>query len=877
MITGRLLAKLGILFYILFTLLPDSSTQVLQFPWVLIAQVGLGCFAIAGLLNIWRKSIPFYLLGNGLDWAIAGLFIALSLSTIFATFPAQALWNSLIAFAFFVAIYVTHNYLHSGSKNLSASPTTDRGQARSPLQWLLTFQGVLNVGFILESLCLWSLQTFLPKLSELNQINLLGLNLTYDFSDIESRNGSPLGHQNYVAGYLMLALPLLIGLAIAQKGWWRKFWIAGIVLGAIDLYTTNSRGGSIGLVLFLVFGALVLVLRSSLNRWLVLFTGGGAIAVAGGLIALNPRLQASVVSLVNLPSHFNLQSFKGSSELFFRAIAAYTGWQIGLDHWLFGAGVGSAPLLYQQYRPSWAGREAEIMFQLHSTPVQLWAELGTVGIVAVLILLVAAISLFAKFHFSRTWHANAEAQIYTYSLFGSLLAYGAIAITDYQLDVLAIAGSLTIVFASLAYLGQIHTKDLVVLGNYRLPRLWLSWVSTAYLIGAIAWLAPVNFAWLSSNTGFIYLSKARADLEANRSDAAITNLAQFQQKLEQAYSLTSWEPYYAYQLGWNLADIGLQNPTLPQAKELQQQSLAWLRKGIAANPNNEFGYNTAAWLSLAESAYPQAEQFFRRSLELVPAKRSLSFGLGVSLLRQGKMEQGIQAIAHEALNDPIFMTSPRWTEPQWQPLYPKAMAELDRLYDRMLKSSPNPSLQASLQLSRAALHWWSGNVSGSNELKATGNPTAVLLAEAIPLGMNPTTTSTTTSTPNQNPQLDKIKQNPQTPAEMVVSAWLNPNLRLKLLEKAYAFATRSLPDQSSALIVQALSDRMDRSPSLDAWLRQPLAVDSPLQLRPRRARENFGIISRHIDGPIPLDFSSIQENAIVSTFFTDLFPTQGTL
>jgi uncharacterized protein involved in response to NO len=864
MITGRLLAQLGILFYILFTLLPESSTQVLQFPWVLIAQVGLGCFAIAGLLNIWRRAIPFYLLGNGLDWAIAFLFISLSLSTIFAAFPAQALWQSLIAFAFFVTVYVTHNYLHSSIPAIRQ----DREEERSPLQWLLTFQGLLSVGAIAESLFLWTTQTFLPKLSELKQINLLGLSLTYDFSDIELRNGIPFGHQNYVAGYLMLAIPLLSSLAIAQKGLWRNLWLVGIGLGLVDLYTTNSRGGNIGLLVFLGFGALVLILRGSLSRRLVLGSSAVAIAAIVLLITFNQRLQASFSNLVILVSNSNPQSLQGGGDIFYRAIAAYTAWQIGLDHWLFGAGVGSAPLLYQQYRPSWAGREAEIMFQLHNTPAQLWAELGALGVVAVIILLIALIGLFVKFHYSQAWLANRKAQVYTYGLFGSLLAYAAISVTDYQLDVLAIAGSLVIVLASLAYLGQIYTRDLVILGNYKLPRLLLSLISTAYLVGAIAWLAPIHLAWQSSSVGFIYLSKAREDFEANRSAEAIANLAQFQQRLEMAHSLSPWESYYSYQLGMNLADIGLQNPTLPQAKTLRTEGLAWMRQGIMANPNSEFGYNAAGWISLAEQAYPQAEQLFRRGLELVPAKRSLSFGLGFSLLRQDQQEQGIEAIAREALNDPIFMTSPRWTEPQWQPFYAKVIAQYDQLSDRALKADPSPMLQTSLALSRAALHWWSGNVSGLLELKATGNPNAVLLADAIALPAN---------AQSLNPQLEKIKQNPQTPFQMVISAWLNPTLRPKLLEKAYAFATRSLPDPAAVVLVQAMSDRMNLSPSLDVWLRQPLTPDSPLNLRPRRARLNFGIISRHIDGPIPLDFSSIQENAIVSTFLPDLFPTQGSL
>ncbi|NKB17112.1 MAG: hypothetical protein HC770_01650 [Pseudanabaena sp. CRU_2_10] len=222
--SGRLLGGLGLLIYTIFVLLPGSSTQAITWPWVLIWQTGLFCIVTVTLLRLWQRQQPFWLLGNKLDWAIAILFISLCLSTIFAQFPAQALWYSLIGFALLTAIYTTHHYLHQTSK----------------LNWLLTFQGGLSLAFIIESLVLWVTVTFIPNISVLNQLRQIGVNLSYDFSNIESRNWAPLGHQNYVAGFLMLAIPLLIGLAVIQKRG-RAIWIGGACLGLVDLYTTSSR------------------------------------------------------------------------------------------------------------------------------------------------------------------------------------------------------------------------------------------------------------------------------------------------------------------------------------------------------------------------------------------------------------------------------------------------------------------------------------------------------------------------------------------------------------------------------------------------------------------------------------------------------------
>ncbi len=840
MSTGRLIIQLGLAAYILFTLLPDSSTQMVSFPYVLLWQMGLLCLAIAGLLNLWRREKPFYLLGNGFDWAIGSGFVTLCLSTMLSQFPNQAMWYSLTAFGYFMALYVTNNFLHN--------PNRDEGHSPSSLldSKILQFFGWLGLAVIIESLLLWTTQSWLPQLAQLAKLNQWGLNLSYDFSDLQSRNGFPMGHQNYVAGFLMLVLPIFVVLAISTKKIWRSLWLMAIALGLLDLYTTSSRGGFLGLGVMVLYGIVVTLWRNRGNRWLVMLTGGGAIALFSFLIAANNRLRSLISAMISTPAN----PTQGSGELLFRAIASDVGWRIGLDHWLFGAGAGSAIMLYQQYRPEWAGREAELLFQLHSTPFHMWAELGIGAVITFVFLLVAIASLFIRLHKSPSWQANSQDQAITYGLFGSLLGYGILAITDYQLDVPAISGGLVIVLASLAYLGQIHTHELITIGYHKQPRIWLASLVTVYLVGAIAWLVPVNIAWQASSVGFIYLSTARADLATLKPEnlpEAIATINKFQDRLKLANQFANWEPYYPYQLGWNLAELAINYPDLPQSQTWQTDGLLWMKKAIALNPNNEAGYNASAWLSLRQnspSSIQEAETYFRRGLELIPLKRSLYFGLGVSLLRQGKTTEAIAAMTTEVINDPIFITSPIWTEGIFQPLYPQVIASLERFY----LNDSNKSLNL------AALKWWNGNPNA--ELKQTKNPTAILLANAIA---------------NDTVALRSVKQNPQSPAEMVVSAWLNPNQREKLLERAYVFASSSLPDERSAAIVRAMSDRMTQFTSFDDWLRQPLPPNSPLAINYRRQRLGFNVVSRHMDGATPLDFFGVRDRAEISLFFKDLF------
>ncbi len=873
--SGRLLGGLGLLIYAIFVLLPGSSTQAITWPWVLIWQTGLFCLGTVTLLRLWQRQQPFWLLGNKLDWAIAILFISLCLSTIFAQFPAQALWNSLIGFALITAIYTTHHYLHQGSRQ-----STDR--KNNNLIWLLTFQGGLSLAFIIESLVLWITITFIPNISLLNQLRQIGINLSYDFSDIESRNWAPLGHQNYVAGFLMLAIPLLVGLAIMQKRG-RAIWIVGAGLGLLDLYTTSSRGGFLGISVLLLVAILVLLLRSK-ARLQILLGGMGAIAATAILILFNNRLQSLVLSLL---------SGRGGSELLYRIIAGYTGGQIGLDHLAFGAGPGSAALLYQRYRPAWAGREAEMLFQLHSTPVQIWAELGSAGLLATAIAILALLGLFVRLHFSSSWQRDRTQQVITYALFGGLLAYGVQAITDYQLDVFAISGSLVITIASLAYIGQIHTKELVTLGDYPQPRRWLAATITAFSAAAIVWIVPVDAAWHFSAIGFNSLDDITYDIKNGDLAKAQEGLQKFKQNLQRSHELASWESYYPYQLGWNLGNLSKLYPDAAVRDRLGQEGLVWLKKGIQSNPNQEFGYNSAAWLSLDRGNTKEAEAFFRHALELVPAKRGLFYGLGSSLIRQNKSDAGYAAIAREWLNDPISITSPIWPAIAWQKQIflnsvpeilgnlssnlPSTIAklsgqgivfqsaqQLDNLYKQLLTTTPKQSeLYAQLLHTRAMIDWWLGKPNAIEQMRKVGNPTAQMLANALE---------------DKKVALQSVIDNPSTPAEMAIAAWFKPDRRSLLLEKAWAMATRSLPDKDSAAIVDAMTKRMNQSTSLDEWLRKPLQPNDPLILRFRRERTGFGVISRHDDSTVPVaDFLQVESNAIIATFFSSLFPTQGTL
>jgi len=823
--TGGLLLGLGWLCYALFSLVPDGSTTVLSFPWVSIWQAGLLCVAIACVLRLWQYKHEFYWLGNGLDWGALLAVVAIGLSTITAQYPSYALWYALTALGFIASLYVVHNYLHSVKDW--------RGVWR--------VQGVLSLVVAVESLVLWLWQVLFPKLQSIAELNSkYGLGLTFDFGDLLNRNGEPFSHPNYIAGYLLLALPMWVSLAVLDKGKLRWLWLGGIAIGLIDLFTTSSRGGWLGLLVWLLCASVGLWWQGRLNRLVVLVGSSGAIAAVAILITFNTRLRNLIATLGT-----------GGGELLYRMVTSYAGWRMGWDHWLAGAGLGSGWLMYQRYRPhSWAQREAEILFQLHSTPVQIWAELGLVGILAVLISLLLLLWLFIKLHRSDSWRNDQGDRTLSYGIFSALLAYGVMAITDYQLDVLAIAGCLVLLLATLAFIAQKH------LGTSSLPtgqiRLWFNGIVTVWLLSAVVWLLPVHASWQNASIGFLNVVTAYSNLREGKTDTGLAELDKFRQRLTTAHNLANWNPYYTYQLGWNLANVGLEFRQLPNAQELRQEGLQWLERSITINPHYEFPYTNAAALLMEQRQFRQAIPYLEQAIALAPHKRSLHFMLGLcllyaqnngiqNLLTAPQRTRAVQAIAKELVNDPIVITHPLWSGSPWRNLLIQSiLPEVAKI------AQANPKLQRSL----AVMRWWLDQPNSPAELQQLNYPTTNLILQVAP------------------------PSNPSSPAELVFTAFYQRQNRLALLEKAYVLSQSKLPDAEANQLLQTIASSMDRFTNPAEWLRQPIPAGSPLLITYRRgAGVGFNIIHRNIDGTTPFDFWRSEESAIASLFFSDLFPS----
>ena len=823
-------------FYCLFTLFPDSSTWMLSYPGVIFWQFALLTPVVALIMQIFSGTGRW--LGHGLDWMVAVGIVAIVQSGLTALFPQQARWYGIAALGMIAALYACNDWLND----------LDRRQR------ILTFQGILQLCFIGVSLGLWTFQTAIPELARLQGLERdFGIAFPFSFEPLENRNWAPIGHQNYVAGYLTLAIPSLVGLGLQAGGNKRWIWFGGALLGLIDLYTTSSRAGLMGLGLGVVLTIGILLGRSNPittptgqglpKKYLILGSGGflGAIAL---ILFRTGRLQGFSTAIAGgyVPG-----------ELAYRIITNAVGLAMGTHAPLTGTGIGSAAHVYERFRPIWAGREAELAYQLHSTPAQLWGELGILG----LGIWVGVLGWLGYVW----WKGRDRFSPLTHSLFTALFAYGFQSLTDYQLDNLGISGTIVIFIAAIAAELPSVEPDVKPVGMQASKRTSILQPKpvalgiTGLLLAAIVWLIPIDRAWMISKQGFEAIATIEnPELKPDERTAA-TNT--FTQSLETAHQLVPWEPYYPQQLGWVLGDLG-QKTSNPDFISRSIQAFETARESA---PYQEFVYTSLGFLQLDRNP-KAATEALKKATQLVPAKRGGFEALGLSLVLQQKPDLAIDAFALELTRNPKSLpTLSTWKGTPLEPLIRPVIQRSDALYTDLINQAQDPKMILHLQSCRGALRWWTGNPSGA---KADAEASDYSFLKAVLLLGEQSRTN-----PKQRPTIDlealKSSLLPQTIDAL--TAWNDPGTdpsgRSRLLRQAWI--QTNLKPMDPALLDRVMQT-LQTSQSLDDWLK-----NSPIRTS-RRQRSGFNVLSRHTDGINPEDFAPVPENLIMQSFMGNLIP-----
>ncbi|HIK45029.1 MAG TPA: O-antigen ligase family protein [Leptolyngbyaceae cyanobacterium M65_K2018_010] len=633
-----------------FSWLPLSYYRMVGWPWIGLWQ--LGWLALLGWLMVKLRQwpVPLYRLGHGLDGWLAAAGLGLVLSSGFSPFPRVAGWNASLAVSYGLGLYAYRNWV-------DRSPLT---RSRLWLGWVAVAAGVAVV-----SLALWRPA---PDLEQ-----------GQDFWRA-IRNYQPLGHHNFVGGYLVLTLPLGVAAAIAYRGWIRSLASLATVLMALALYISGSRGAALGGVLWLLVTWLTRLARArGRQRWR--WAGLGLVGL--GLVALglatNPRIRAWFA-----PGG----GFQADGPTLDRWFMLRLGRNILGDRPLVGVGPGVMSRVSNLYRPIEAGTGLDHIQQLHNTPLQLAGELGLPG----LLLYLVGLALVGRLWW-RLWQQplSHRDRALLGGIGGGLGAYGVSSLTDYQLENIPIAATLLILVVLLISLG-----DAYGLGRIELSPARRRGASLALWI----WVGLLFYLWLpfTLTVGFgAWADGAFYRQELNRAD----------RHWHRATLLSPWDPTAAavasealYGLDQVLGDS--------EAKDnLRSLLLDYAHRAQRAAPNDVwFNQNLAVLHQQDDPAL--ALTYAARAVQLLPRHRNYGYWLlGVLLEAQGQRQLAIAALTLEALVNPAALTYPPWQSEPLQALYGPVVQQTLAEYDRLLTQlhPTDPGFNA-LYETRVVLGWW---------------------------------------------------------------------------------------------------------------------------------------------------------------------------
>ncbi len=378
---SRLAQGLGVLGFAalgLITLAEPGATRMYAWPWTIAYAAALAVPAALLALRLYVRGRPLAVPAPLWWWAtLVGLALPV-LSAMFSRYRGPSLLHGaplLAAVALFVVLF---DWLHAEPAGVAA---------RRDALWRIV--GGLLALVAIASVLRWALD--LPHLA---------------WREIaDARNPHPLGHSNYTAGLALLMLPVFARLARRATGGPRAGWIGALVLALAMLVTSGSRGGLVGFAVLL--GAALVAARLGWKR--LLLVGGAAVVAAAAIALVHPRTRAMFQRTPAGEANVsNLQ----------RTAMVEAGLAMGAQRPILGWGAGAVPLAYPTFRRYLDGG-AENVLQLHSLPVQLWAELGGAGLAGFLLALILV---------GRHGRRDPVAAV-------ALAGYLAFSLTDYQLDV----------------------------------------------------------------------------------------------------------------------------------------------------------------------------------------------------------------------------------------------------------------------------------------------------------------------------------------------------------------------------------------------------------------------------------------------------------
>lgn len=584
-----ILAIVSCALLVLLSVFPPSSTRLLIWPWAGFASAGW-LLPIGLALHRFARGLPRARFGGLIDIGFAFLVLA-AIGSAFTSPLSGVVGPHLLPFLGACALPFAL---------LPLFGSTERERAHRILG------GVLAV-ILGASLLLWLqpwIRLALPA----------------------SRNAEPFGHANITGSVAVLAATWMVACFVRETARAPRVLCAlGAALALLTAISSGSRGAILALVAGgATAGAIVLIRRGRFLLFIVL-----AVVLAATAIATNARLRELVVQ-----GRWSPAARESNDQ---RIAMIVGGLRLGAERPLLGWGAGSVPHVFPRVRAELPGT-ADNFLQLHNTPVQLWATLGSAGLLAALLI---AAGLVRRLR-TVSWTPERIA------LTAGLASAATVLLFDHPFA--------TPVFAVLAaahLAAWAHPPASPPLAP--VPRF-------ATGIG-VALLIPVLVL------GFRDLAARQAYSRA-LDRAVINDRPGYETALRRSVRLAPADPYYAHLLAAHLA-TGHPFPGAQSASP--ETAAALLAETLTRNPDLEYARYNLGWLLLA--ADPEtAAVHFREAARLAPQRGAVYLGLGLARIRLNDTDGAVRALAAEWLLNPSIAWSPAWRQAPLDALTPRVRA-----------------------------------------------------------------------------------------------------------------------------------------------------------------------------------------------------------
>ena len=439
----------------------------------------------------------------------------------------------------------------------------------------------------------------------------------------DSRNAQPFGHANITGSVAVLAATWMAAGALREKvRTFRLLFAAGALLAVATAISSGSRGAIIALAVASATAAAIVLIKRGRMFVAVLC----ALLLAGAVVVTNSQLRELVFH-----GRWNA-SVRDSNDQ--RTAMILGGIRLGAERPLLGWGPGAVPHVFPRVRADLPGN-ADNFLQLHNTPAQLWATLGSAGLLAALLIIAG---LLARLRSVAWTHDRVAAT-------AGLSAAAAVLLFDHPFATPIFALLAAAHLAAWANSGKMpeHTphpithKSIGVLG--------------------LVLLLPVLYA-------------ASRDLAARREfsnaleQAGLGDREGYITGLRRASALAPADAYYAHLLA---AHFATGHPFPDEQGVSLENAIDCLRTSLIANPDLEYAHYNLGWL-LLESDPAAAAGHFVKSARLAPQRGAVYLGLGLARIRTNDTDGAVRAFATEWLLDPATAWSPVWNQPPFAAL-----------------------------------------------------------------------------------------------------------------------------------------------------------------------------------------------------------------